>query len=607
MKNGFLKALTVTPKLTIGNPKENVKQHIEVLKQTKADLVVFPELSLTGYTCGDLFYQDSLLKDTLASLKSLLEIDFKGVAIVGMPIDIHGALYNTAVVFQGKKILGVTPKLYLPNTGEFGEKRWFNSGVGVDFETIELLGQNVPFGHILFEDEKQQVCFGIEICQDMWVPITPGNYLSLEGANLIINLSASNEFLEKEDIRRNIVLEHSRKNHGAYLYTSSGIGESTSETVFSGHNIHASLGKLIIEDKFQNNETQGLYSDIDFGHINFSRRKETNIKDFLHKYNFKFKKVKVSFPDDDFYFCHPIDKSPFKGDFNQIRTLQTSALYKRLEHIGFPKVMIGISGGLDSTLALLVCYDTFKRFHLDVKNIHAISMPGLATSSRTKANAKELSEILGVTYKEIDINDEAHLHFKAIKQDPNHFDVTYENTQARIRTMTLMNLANKDGGIVLGTGNLSEIALGFMTYNGDMMSMYAINAGLPKTLVKTQLKNYIPMFKEAQEVIKDILDTPISPELVIGQETEKLIGEYEMNDYLIYRHLVCGDDQEKMIFMLSQAFKLEKSFAKKTVNCFIKRFYNSQFKRQVMPDGPKIVEISLSPRSDYRLPSDVKL
>lgn len=607
MKHGLLKALTVTPRLVVGNPKENVKEMITILKDAKADLVVFPELSLTGYTCGDLFYQDSLLKETLKALDALLEIDFKGIMIVGMPIDIKGALFNIAVVIQGKRILGATPKLYLPNTGEFGEKRWFSSALGVDFDTISILGQDVPFGHILFEDDRHEVTFGIEICQDMWVPFSPGNYLSLEGANLIINLSASNEFIEKEQMRRNIVLEHSRKNHGAYLYTSSGIGESSSETVFSGHNIHAVLGKLIKEEKFLNNQTKGLYSDIDFGQINFSRRKETNLKDFLHKFEFKSKKVKVSFPDDDFYFCQPIDTYPFKGDFNAIRNIQTSALYKRLEHINFPKVILGISGGLDSALALLVAHDTFVRFNLNVKDIYAISMPGLATSSRTQANAKQLANLLGVTFMEIDIKEEVYLHFKSIDQDEQKLDVTYENTQARIRTMTLMNLANKLGGIVLGTGSLSEIALGFMTYSGDMMSMYAINAGLPKTLVKQQTKNYINHYPNLKEVLEDILNTPISPELIKNQKTEAILGSYAMNDYLIYRHLVCGDDDEKMTFMLKNAFNIDETESKEMVNRFIKRFYSSQFKRQVMPDGPKVVEISLSARSDYRLPSDVKI
>lgn len=607
MYKGFLKVLTVTPKLTVGNTKENVKEIIKVLKETKAQLVVFPELSLTGYTCGDLFYQEELIKSALEGLSELLKVGYKGIAVVGMPIDINGVLYNTAVVFQDSKILGVTPKLYLPNTGEFYEKRWFNSALDIEFESITLLGQEVPFGHILFEDLNNEVTFGIEICQDMWVPITPGNLLALEGANMILNLSASNEYVEKAMVRKSIVIEQSRKNHGAYLYTSSGIGESTSETLFSGHNIHACLGKLVKEDKFMKNKTEGLYSDIDFGHINFSRRKDTNLKDFLHKFNFRFKKIKVSFPDDDFYFSSPINQFPFTENFESIRSIQTGALHKRLEHLNFPKIILGLSGGLDSSLALMVAYDTFKMFNLDIKDIICVSMPGLATTNRTKKNAFDLVKTLGVTYKEIDIKEEVLQHFKSIGQDENTFDVTYENTQARLRTMTLMNLANKEGGIVLGTGNLSEIALGFMTYSGDMMSMYAINAGLPKTLVKTQLKAYVSLYPDIKDTVENILNTPISPELIQGQETENIIGSYEQNDFLLYRHLVCGDEKEKLIYMLSNAFNLDKKNSSKMVINFMKRFYNSQFKRQVMPDGPKIVTISLSPRSDFRMPSDVKI
>lgn len=607
MYKGFLKVLTVTPKLTVGNTKENVQEIIKVLKETKAQLVVFPELSLTGYTCGDLFYQDKLIKASLEGLSELLKIGYKGIAVVGMPIDINGVLYNTAVVFQDSKILGVTPKLYLPNTGEFYEKRWFNSALDIEFESITILGQEVPFGHILFEDINNEVTFGIEICQDMWVPITPGNLLALEGANMILNLSASNEYVEKATVRKSIVIEQSRKNHGAYLYTSSGIGESTSETLFSGHNIHACLGKLLKEDKFMKNKTEGLYSDIDFGHINFSRRKDTSLKDFLHKFNFRFKKVKVSFPDDDFYFSSPINQFPFTENFETIRSIQTGALYKRLEHLNLPKIILGLSGGLDSSLALMVAYDTFKMYNLDVKDIVCVSMPGLATTDRTRKNAFDLAKILGVTFKEIDIKEEVLRHFKSIGQDENTFDVTYENTQARLRTMTLMNLANKEGGIVLGTGNLSEIALGFMTYSGDMMSMYAINAGLPKTLVKTQLNAYVSLYPVIKGTVGNVLNTPISPELIQGQETEKIIGSYEQNDFLLYRHLVCGDEQEKLIYMLSSAFNLDKKNASKMVINFIKRFYNSQFKRQVMPDGPKIVTFSLSPRSDFRMPSDVKI
>lgn len=607
MKNGFLKALTVTPKLTVGNVGENLKEINKVLKETNAELVLFPELSLTGYTCGDLFYQDSLLKDSLNALKSLLELNFNGVVIVGMPLKVKGSLFNVAVVFQRNEILGVIPKFYLKNQGDFNEDRWFMSGLGVNFDEITLFGKRVPFGQIIFEDLDNEVYFGVEICNDMWGIISPGNILSIEGANLIVNLSTSNEFVGKEETRRNTVVEHSRKNCGAYLYTSSGSGESTSETVFGGHNIHASLGKIIREEKFMSNKTGLLYADIDFGHINYQRRKENPIKDFMYQFKFNIKRVKVSFSNDSFSFSYPIDKYPFKADFEEVRKIQISALYKRLEHLNFPKVVMGISGGLDSTLALLVCYDTFKKFNLDIKNICAISMPGLATSNRTRSNAEKLSKSLDVTFKEIDIKEECNVHFESIKQDKNNYDITYENTQARIRTMTLMNLANKEGGIVLGTGNLSEIALGFMTYNADMMSMYAINLGLPKTLVIKQIESYISLFKKEKEILKDILDTPISPELVENQETEKILGSYMINDFLIYRHLVCGDDKDKLAFMIKSAFELGDKESVEMVNRFIKRFYNSQFKRQVMPDGPKILELSLSSRNGYRLASDVKV
>ncbi len=607
MKNGFLKTLTVTPKLTVGNVAENLKEVKKVLKETNAELVVFPELSLTGYTCGDLFYQDSLLNDALKALKSLLELSFNGVVVVGMPLKVKGSLFNVAVVFQKNKLLGVIPKFYLKNQGDFNEDRWFTSGLGVNFDEVTLFKEKIPFGQIIFEDLDNEVYFGVEICNDMWGIVSPGNVLSVEGANLIVNLSTSNEFVGKEETRKNVVLEHSRKNCGAYLYTSSGIGESTGDTVFSGHNIHASLGKLLREEKFMSNKTGLLYSDIDFGHINYQRRKENPMKDFMYQFKFNIKRVKVSFPNDSFSFSYPLDKYPFKANFEEVRQIQISALYKRLEHLNFPKVIMGISGGLDSTLALLVCYDTFKKFNLDIKNIYAISMPGLATSTRTKINAEKISKSLGVTFKEIDIKEECNVHFDLIKQDKDNHDITYENTQARIRTMTLMNLANKEGGIVLGTGNLSEIALGFMTYNADMMSMYAINLGLPKTLVKKQIESYIPLFKKEEAVIKDILNTPISPELVKNQETEKIIGSYMINDFLIYRHLVCGDDKEKLAFMIKSAFNLDDKEAIETVNRFIKRFYNSQFKRQVMPDGPKILEISLSSRNGYKLASDVKV
>ncbi len=611
-QHGILKVATATPKLEVGKPLYNVNEIIKVLTKTEASIVVFPELALTGYTCGDLFYQDLLLNEALAALKQLLETNFPGVFIVGMPLDVDGVLYNCAVVCQKDKVLGVIPKFYNPNTNEFYEKRWFNSGSDVSFKEVTILNQKVPFGQILFKDTKNEINFAVEICQDMWMPISPGNYLSLVGANLIINLSASNIYVGKKKERRRIVIEHSRKNHGAYLYTSSGVAESTSETVFSGHNIHSVLGKTVNEAHFTSFETEVLTSDLDFGLINYTRRKDASLKDSLHKYKIDYQTVEVKFAETTAYqFAQKLEKSPLlpvdnEESFAEIRLIQTRALAKRLVHLDQPKIIVGVSGGLDSSFALLVAVDTFKYLKRDIKDIIAVSMPGLASSEKTINNAKKLSQALNVTFKEIDIKEETQLHFKMIGQDKSHEDTTYENTQARIRTMALMNLANKNKAIVLGTGSLSEIALGFMTYNADQMSMYAINSGMPKTLIKRQFKKYQQVFPKLSNIIEEILLTPISPELIANQKTEEIIGSYEINDYLIYRHLVAGDDDAKMIFMLKHAFELSDEEAKEAVKRFLSRFYSSQFKRQVMPDGPKVVNLSLSAKSEYKLNSDVR-
>lgn len=612
LKHNILKVATATPKLHVGKPLLNVVEIEKVLKETKASLVLFPELGITGYSCGDLFYQETLIKESLEALKTLLNLKVSKVVVVGMPLSVDGVLYNTAIVFQKDKILGVIPKYYLSNTGDFFDKRWFNSGVDTKIKEVKVLNQKVPFGQILFKDYNNDISFAVEISEDMWVPITPGNLLSLTGANLILNLSASPKTLGKKETRKMIVKEHSRKNQGAYLYASSGSFESTSEIVFEGHNIHASLGNIVNEDVFGGFFTDFLETDIDFGLINFQRRKSSTLKDSLHKFVIDFKEVEVEFlKTSKFTFSGEIDKLALIGkdsveQFQEIRTIQTKALMKRLDHIDQPKIILGVSGGLDSSLALLVAVDTFNLLKRDLKDIIAVSMPGLATSLTTKKSAKELSLSLGVTFKEIAINDETLLHFKMIEQDKNKEDITYENTQARIRTMTLMNIANKENGIVLGTGSLSEVALGFMTYNADQMSMYAINVGLPKTLVKRQFKNYKAIFEKENELIDKILNTPISPELKKDQKTEEFLGNYEINDYLIYRHLYAGDYEEKLIFMVENAFSLSNEEAKQYVERFLKRFYSSQFKRQVMPDGPKVISIGLSPRSDYKMGSDVR-
>lgn len=612
LNHNILKVATATPKLHLGKPLLNVVEIEKVLKTTKASLVLFTELGITGYSCGDLFYQETLVKESLEALKTLLDLKVSKTVVVGMPLSVDGVLYNTAVVFQEDKILGIIPKYYLPNTGDFYDKRWFNSGINAKIKEVNLLNQRVPFGEILFKDHKHDINFAVEICQDMWVPITPGNLLSLAGANLILNLSASTAVLGKKETRKVVVKEHSRKNQGAYLYASSGSAESTSEVVFEGHNIHAVLGEIVNEDVFDGFTTNFLETDIDFGLINFQRRKSSTLKDSLHKFPINFKEVEVNFIEtDNFTFSNKTDKFPLIGkdsieQFQEIRAIQTKALINRLAYLNQPKIILGVSGGLDSSLALLVAVDAFNVLKRDLKDIIAVSMPGLATTLRTKKSAQELALSLGVTFKEIDINDETLLHFKKIDQDKNKEDITYENTQARIRTMILMNLANKENGIVLGTGSLSEIALGFMTYNADQMSMYAINSGLPKTLVKRQFNNYKTIFIKEKELIDKILTTPVSPELKKNQKTEDFLGTYEINDYLIYRHLYAGDSEEKLIFMIKHVFSLTVIEAKQYVKRFLKRFYNSQFKRQVMPDGPKVISLGLSARSDYKMGSDVR-
>lgn len=613
---GFLKLALVTPSLEVGNPVYNVNEILKTIDTLNVGIALLPELSITGYACGDLFYQDALIMTAKRQLKRLLEEStFKGVLVVGLPLDIEGVLYNTAVVIQGSKILGVIPKKYLPNTYEYYEKRWFNSGLDIQIKEVELLNQVVPFGDLIFEDNDKNIRFGVEICQDMWTNFSPGNALALNGANMILNLSASNEYLDKEASRRMVVVENSRRNSGAYVYVSSGMMESSSDTVFSGHNMVAVNGQLRDEKFFNTPKTQVLLTEVDFGEIHFTRRHDTNLKDALHRMKMDITRIPVAFEDDpNFIFSKPLYELPFvpkpkqaKKAFEDIKRIQVQALAKRLLHVNMPTLVIGVSGGLDSTLALLIAHETYQFLGWDPKGILGVTMPGLGTSDRTKNNAVQLMSSLGITHQEISIVEETHKHFEMIKQDKNQTDVTYENTQARIRTMTLMNLANKHNGIVLGTGDLSEIALGFMTYNGDQMSMYGINAGLPKTLVRFMVEMYASVHPNLSEILMDIVLTPVSPELIKDQKTEDILGKYKINDFLLHRLLRCGDEPEKMIFLLKSIFNVDDKEATTRVNYFLNRFYNQQFKRQVLPDGPKILDITLSPRGDFRMPSDIKV
>lgn len=615
-KNGFLKVCLVSPKLEVGNPTYNVNEMLKALEGNESAICVFPELGISAYSCNDLFMQRSLLSDTLDALETLLKKNsFPGVLICGMPLEIREIVLNVAVVIQKDKILGVVPKFYLPNTKEYYEKRWFNSGFDLveKTKTIKILSKSVPFGNLLFEADK--VKFGIEICEDMWATITPGNLLSVNGANLIINLSASNETLGKESIRRNAVLEHSRKNSGSYVYVSCGPTESSSETVYSGHKIVATNGLLVTESANNNLETDILYADLDLDRLAYERRNNSSYRESILKYHIDYQTVPfVLGESEDYHFDKPIDTLPFIPKLNPTKTfekisrIQELALGKRLSHIDIKKVLIGVSGGLDSALTLIVACRTFDLLKWDRKNIIAITMPGMATSVRTKKNAHRLMELLGVTSQEIDLKEHVTEHLHLLGHDGVTEDLTFENAQARERTMVLMNLANKVQGIVLGTGDMSEIALGWSTYNGDQMSMYNVNAGIPKTMIRFMISSFAEDINDPniRECLTDILATPISPELKIEQSTEGVLGKYEINDFILYRFLSCGDTEQRINFLLKKAFPLNSKALEEYAANFFKRFYSQQYKRQTSPDSPKIMDYSLSPRSDFRMPSDVK-
>jgi len=615
--NDFIKVASVTPRLRVANPQYNVDEMLFLLKDNRAAIAVFPELGVTAYTCNDLFFQNSLLKDTKKQIGRLLENNpFKGVLIFGAPLEIDGILYNSAFIVKGSRILGIVPKFYLPNTQEFYEKRWFTSAYDIVKKTkmIRYLSQVVPFGSIIFKESETNLSFGVEICEDMWAPISPGNLLALNGAKMIINLSASNEYLDKRIVRKRTIVEHSRRNAGAYIYCSAGVNESTSETVFSGHNVIAQNGECLVETEHFSRESEIIYADIDLSKIAYTRKNNSSFRDTLNKHEFE--AVEVDFDidtTDDFIFEKPLDKTPFvpKSDemraFEKIAALQENALIKRLEHIGAKTIVVGVSGGLDSTLALMIATRTADALGLDRKAVYGVTLPALGTSETTKKQAHTLMDHLGVTAHEIDISDHVKAHLSLIGHDGVTTDIAYENAQARARTMVLMNLANMHHGLVLGTGDMSEIALGFITYSGDQISMYNINAGLPKTLVRFMVRKYAEtkFGENLTDVVEDVLDTPISPELILNQITEEVLGKYEINDFILHRFLRFGDDEERIKWLVEKTFPIDAEEAADYINNFFRRFYANQFKRQASPDAPKILDISLSPRSDFRMPSDV--
>ncbi|MDY0277811.1 MAG: NAD(+) synthase [Acholeplasma sp.] len=610
-KNGFLKVMAATPKIVAGNINNNEKEIIKVLNNSDAGVIVFPELALTGYSVSDLFYQEFFIKETIDSLKNILAKNkHEGIAVIGMPLDINGGLFNVGVIIQKNNILGVVPKYYLPNNQEFQEKRWFLSGFDATFTEVRLFSKMVPFGNIIFKEESKNISLGVEICQDLWSIISPADDLVMAGANVLLNLSASTELVYKEKHRRNAILDHTRKQVSAYIYTTTGIYESSSEAVFSSHKLIASMGEMIEESAVINYEADSIVADINIDAINFKRRQDTNYREAVFKNEFEYQEVFFNLTENEQYeFYKEQNKLPFSlddYDKNKVLNILTAALVKKLSFLpkNLQKIVIGLSGGLDSTHALIVAHNAFKIMKLPLKDIIAVIMPAEASSNNSKSDALELAKLLKVTHNTIEINETLNRHLK----DINHHDkdVTYENAQARIRTLILMDLANKYEGIVLGTGDLSEIALGFMTYNGDQMSMYAINAGVPKTLMKELVLFYANNeYSFAKDVLNRVAQKKISPELLKGQETEDIIGSYEINDFIMYHHLNQGMAEDNLIWLVEGTFKTSLVEAANYVKRFLNRFYSQQFKRASMPEGPKIFDISLSPRLSYRMPSDI--
>lgn len=629
MKYGFVRVGAAVPNLKVANCEYNCSRIVDLIKRADKEYVkflVFPELCMTAYSCGDLFHQDILLKEALKQLDSILEntksIDL--IAIIGMPLSLNNQLFNCAVVIQSGRILGVVPKTFIPNYSEFYEERWFASGSKALADTINICGQSVPFGvDLLFESTKNsELCFGIEICEDLWVPIPPSSYQCMNGATLIFNPSASNELIGKHEYRKELVRQQAARCISGYVYTSANTNESTTDVVFGGHAMIAEYGALLSESERFLEEDQLIYSEIDIQRLINDRRKNNSfMKGIVEK---KYRRIAFNQKDSEsealtrYLTAHPfVPSNAGNRDVRckEIFSIQTSALAKRIRHTGLKHSVIGISGGLDSTLALLVTAKTYELLGISADNIIAVTMPGFGTTNATYTNAVELMKAMNVSIREINIKDACLQHFKDISHDVDVHDVTYENVQARERTQILMDLANKLGGLVIGTGDLSELALGWCTYNGDHMSMYSVNCSIPKTLVKFLVKwvadNMVD--NKVKDILDRILDTPISPELLppnaegeINQKTEDIVGPYELHDFFMYHMIRYGAPPKKIAFLAQKAFdgRYSSDEIKKWLKIFMKRFFTQQFKRSCLPDGPKVGTISLSPRGDWRMPSD---
>ena len=627
MNSGFLKVAAVSPRVTVGGVKQNLENAVLELQKATRDgvrLLVFPELYLSAYTCGDLFLQCTLqdaCKDALLTLcKETEGTDI--VVCIGVPLVWKTRLYNCAAVLQNGQILAVIPKTYLPNYNEYYEKRWFASGDGVQSE-LRIGTQTVPFGQTLVRLSENAV-LGVELCEDLWVPAPPSTSLCLAGANLIVNLSASNEAVTKNDYRRSIIVAQSAKCFCAYVYASAGVGESSTDLVFSGACTVAENGTILSESERFAFDGSRAVADIDLDKLCAERQRDGSFSDnAAHLAAFPAVSTCVPVPETAFedvtrlFDRHPFvpsDEREKDARCREILAIQSHALAKRLAHTGLNKAVVGISGGLDSTLALLVCVRTMQILKQPTENILCVTMPGFGTTDRTYHNACDLVRAFGAQLLEIPIRDAALGHMRDIGHDPSVQDVTYENTQARERTQILMDLANKHGGLLVGTGDLSELALGWCTYNADHMSMYGVNAGVPKTLVRHLVENEAEHLPENVAcILRDILDTPVSPELLppdkegnIQQKTEEELGPYEVHDFFLYHFLRFGTRPEKLLFMARRAFSdiYTDEQLSRWLKLFLRRFFANQFKRSCLPDGPKVGSVSLSPRGDWRMPSD---
>lgn len=619
MNDGFIKVAAVTPEVTVADTQKNAKIICDDILQATAlgaKIIVFPELCLTGYTCADLFYHDVLLKNALRALADVVSCSIGADALifVGCPLRHSGKLYNCAVAINNGKILGAVPKTFLPNYNEFYEKRWF-APAPEQSEEISLLGQTVPFGRgILFCCEQMQnLTVGAEICEDLWTPMPPSVTLALSGATITVNLSASNECVGKSEYRKALVSSQSARLVCGYVYCSAGDGESTTDLVFSGHNIIAENGRVLAESNLFENEITVSEIDVDF--LSCERAKIypaeiTRKADKIVYFSIKKEQTSLTRAFSRYPFV-PKDSDELHSRAKLILTMQSKALAKRIDHTHTKSLVIGVSGGLDSSLALIVAKLASEASKTKPEVI-AVTMPCFGTTDRTHDNSIKLSEALGVTLKEVDIKKAVLQHFEDIGQKAGTYDVTYENGQARERTQVLMDIANKTGGMVVGTGDLSELALGWATYNGDHMSMYGVNASVPKTLIRYLINHYaLSADKKTKEVLGDILDTPVSPELLpsdgknISQKTEDLVGPYELHDFFLYYMLRMYYSPKKIFRAAKLAFP---DYDEKTIagwlKVFVRRFFAQQFKRSCLPDGVKIGSVSLSPRGDWRMPSD---